>query len=177
MPDTPPAAPGLTPDTSGARPPARSHNAHSLETVKVYYRWHPLFGLSLPLRRRHEDRDGERLLCQAPDGRLHSLPGWMCSPECLQFSLGAPLISADALVQLRALVDMWQASSNRLSGEEEVDETISHTTGGAVEPAASRRTSDNRRLQRRAEGTDNRASGVTHPRGSERSQDTARRRR
>ena len=175
MPGTRSLALSPIPDTSSARRPARSHNAHSLETVTVYYRWHPLFGLALPLRRRQLDRDGERLLCQAPDGRLHSLPGWMCSPECLQFSLGSPLISADALGQLRALVDLWQASSNRLSDEEEVDETISHSTEEAVESAASRRTNGRRR--RRTEGTDGRIGGVTHPRGSGRTQNTARRRR
>jgi hypothetical protein len=164
------------PDTSGARPPARSHNAHSLETVTIYYRWHPLFGLTLPLRRRQPDGNGERLLCQSPEGGLISFPSWMCSPECLQFSLGSPLISTHGLGQLRDLLDMWQASSNRLSDEEELNETISHATKRAVESGASRNTSDNRGLKRGTEGTNDRPGRVTSPRGSQRSGNTARRR-
>src|SRR4051812_45653798 len=93
MPNRRSAGPAPTPDTSDVRPPAYSHNAHSLETVTVYYRWHPLSGSTLPVRRRQQDRDGERLLCQSPDGRLLSLPSWMCNPECIRFLLGPPLIS------------------------------------------------------------------------------------
>jgi hypothetical protein len=106
-----------------------------LETVTVYYRWHPLSGLALPVRRRQQDRNGERLLCQAPDGKLLSLPSWMCDPDCIRFSIGPPLISTDALGQLRALLDMCQASSNHVSDKEDVDETSSQAKRGTVEPA------------------------------------------
>src|SRR6266581_3890654 len=152
-PARPPAGhPAPTPDTSRAPPRAQSHNAHSLETVTVYYRWHPLFGLGLPVRRRQQDRDGERLLCQSPDDRLVSLPSWMCSPECLQFLLGPPLISVEALTELRALLDVWQTSSGCLSRKEEADETIGHATPAADESVASRPTSYNRRSRRPTEG-------------------------
>ena len=58
------------------------HNAHSLEIVTVYYRWHPFFGLSLPVWRRSKHRDDERIYCKAPDGRICVLPEWMLRAEC-----------------------------------------------------------------------------------------------
>jgi hypothetical protein len=165
-PGRPPAVPAPTPNTSDARRPAQSHNAHSLETVTVYYRWHPLFGLALPVRRRQKDRNGERLLCQSPDDRLVSLPSWMCSQECLQFLLGPPLISVEALTELRVLLDVWQTSSGCLSRKEETDETIGHATSAADESVASRRTNYNRRSQRPTEGTGSGAGGTARQRSA-----------
>src|SRR2546426_8219297 len=86
------------------------HNAHSFETVTVYYRWHPLFGLSLPVHRRRKSSNGERVSCQLPGGKLYSLPSWMLRPDCAQFSFGSPLISVEALCELRNLIAAWQAS-------------------------------------------------------------------
>jgi hypothetical protein len=68
----------------------------------------------------------------------------MCSPEALQFSLGSPLISADALEQLRCLLEMWQASSNPQPDEEEVDEAIGRTTQSPNESSACDGTQHNR---------------------------------
>src|ERR1039457_7141549 len=127
------------PDTSGARRPARSHNAHSLETVTVYYRWHPLFGLSLPVCRRSQHREGERIYCQAPDGRICLLPSWMLSPECSRFLLGPPWVSLAALGELHDLLSAWQApppcdkASPRLTRKEACSEEISETTQQADE--------------------------------------------
>jgi hypothetical protein len=154
-----------------------------LEIVKVYYRWHPLFGLALPVKRREKHRNGERVLCQAPDGRLHSLPGWMCDPECLQFSLGSALICVEALSELRALLDLWHTSSKSLPDKEEIGETIDCTTStdrateSADEPVASAHTTDNCGVWRAAKGTDARASGTPHPRSSWRSRNADKRRR
>src|SRR5438093_11641588 len=88
------------PCISAARQPDGSHNAHNLETVTVYYRWHPLFGLVLPVWRRSKYCDGERIYCKAPDGRICVLPEWMLRPECEQLCLGSALVSVNALVQL-----------------------------------------------------------------------------
>ena len=75
-------------------PPIQLHNAYDFETVTIYYRWHPLFGLSLPVRKRRKDRDGECIYCES-DGKIYPLPSWMLSPECSQFSLGAALVSTE----------------------------------------------------------------------------------
>jgi hypothetical protein len=40
----------------------------------------------------------------------------------MQFSIGPPLISVEALAELRAVLDMWQTSSDCLSGKEEINE-------------------------------------------------------
>ena len=89
------------------------HNAHHfVETVTIYYRWHPLFGQSLRVCRREKKRRGEYISYQLPDGTICSLPAWMFSPaECAQFSLGSPLIAVEALVQLRDVLDALQVPS------------------------------------------------------------------
>jgi hypothetical protein len=80
--------------------------------VTIYYRWHPLFGRSLRVCRREKKRRGEYIFYQLPDGTICSLPAWMFSPaECAQFSLGSPLIAAEALVQLRDVLDALQVPS------------------------------------------------------------------
>src|SRR6266566_6249725 len=80
-------------------PPIQLHNAYGFELVTIYYRWHPLFGLSVPVRARRKDRAGERIYCES-DGQIYPIPSWMLSPECLQLLLGPPLISAEALCEL-----------------------------------------------------------------------------
>src|SRR5438552_8957392 len=89
---------------SVVRRPAGSHNAHNLETVTVYYRWHPLFGLVVPVWRRSKYCDGERIYCKAPDGRICVVPEWMLRPECAHLCLGSPLVSLEALARLHDLL-------------------------------------------------------------------------
>jgi hypothetical protein len=60
------------------------HNAAHFERVTVYYRWHPFFGLSLPIRKRKKDFSGEQIFCHLPDDVICSFPAWMFSPECTQ---------------------------------------------------------------------------------------------
>src|SRR5436309_12978992 len=91
---------------------ARLHTDHSFETVTVYYPWHPLSNVSVRVRRREQHRDGERVVCEAPDGRVCSLPSWMCRPESSQFSLGPPVIAVQALSDLRDILTVWHTSSN-----------------------------------------------------------------
>jgi hypothetical protein len=79
--------------------------------VTVYYRWHPFFGLSLPVRKRKKDFSGEQIFCQLPDDVICSFPAWMFSPECTQHSLGSPLIAVEALVELHELLAAVQVSS------------------------------------------------------------------
>ena len=96
----------------------------------MYYRWHPFFGMSLPVHKRRKSSSGERVSCQLPDGTLCSVPSWMLRPECAHFSFGSPLISVEALCELRNLVAAWQAPSNcgkallKSPAKEGGDETI-----------------------------------------------------
>lgn len=173
MPDTRWPGRCLKPDTSGVRLLAHSHNAHGLKSARVYYRWHPLFGLTLPIRRRERRREGESLVCESPSGRLLSLPCWMCSPECLQFSLGSPLISTAALDELRALLDVCHTSSDcdkascRLPQKEDADEKIRNAAGPADESVATRRSAA--RSLRPTKGTDACSGRTTYKRRAKRS--------
>ena len=82
----------------------QSHNAHHFEKVTVYYRWHPLFGQSLPVQKRQKDRHGEYIFVRLPDDTTCGLPKWMFSCECAEFVIGSPLIAGDALLELRDLL-------------------------------------------------------------------------
>ena len=89
---------------------SQSHNAQEFETVTVYYRWHPLAGQKLIVHGR-VNRNGERVLCRLPDGTVGSLPAWMLRADSSQFTLGKPLVSVDALRELRDLLSTLQASA------------------------------------------------------------------
>jgi len=125
----------------------------------VYYRWHPLFGLSLPVHKRRRSGNGERVYCQLPDGTLCSVPSWMLRPECAHFSFGSPLISVDALGELRQLLTAWQAPATcgkallKSPAKEGGDETISEATQAADESATCRRARDHS-SQPKANGTE-----------------------
>ena len=146
------------------------HNAHCFETVTVYYRWHPLFGLSLPVHRRRKSSNGERVFCQLPDGKFCSLPSWMLRPDCAQFSLGSPLISVEALSELRNLLTAWQTPATcgkallKSPAKEGGDETISEATQAADESAALQCARD-QSSQPQAKGTGAYTHGATHQRG------------
>jgi len=82
---------------------------------------------------RRKDRTGQRIYCES-DGKIYPIPRWMLSPECSKFSLGPPLISAEALGELHDLLtslpihaDCDKASLNS-PPKEGVDETIGKTT-------------------------------------------------
>jgi hypothetical protein len=81
----------------------------SYHVVTVYYRWHPLAGQKLIVHGR-VNRNGERVLCHLPDGTVGSLPAWMLRAESSELALGKPLVSVDALRELRDLLSALQAS-------------------------------------------------------------------
>jgi hypothetical protein len=107
----------------------------------VYYRWHPLFGLTLPVHLRSNYSDGERIYCQSPDGRICIMPNWMLDPESSHYSLGSPMVSVEALLELRKLLLAWQAegvcakASGTPSHKEETDEAKSEAAQPADESA------------------------------------------
>src|SRR5260370_18174292 len=83
--------------------PIQGDNAYDFETVTIYYRWHPLFNCSLPIRSRRKNRNGDRIYCELC-GKIYPISSWMLSPEGSQFSLCPRLLSIKALLQLRVFV-------------------------------------------------------------------------
>jgi hypothetical protein len=89
---------------------------------------HPLAGQKLIVHGR-VNRNGERVLCRLPDGTVGSLPAWMLRAESSRFTLGKPLVSVDALRELRELLSTLQASpdcgkaSLKIMPREGIDET------------------------------------------------------
>jgi hypothetical protein len=159
------------------------HNAHCFEIVTVYYRWHPFFGLSLPVHKRRKTRSsGERVCCQLPDGTLCSVPSWMLRPECAHFSFGAPLISVEALSEVRHLLTAWQTPATcgkpllKSPAKEGGDETISEATQAADESATFQRARD-QSSQPQAKGTGAYAHGTTRQRGPRKQSRTTNQRR
>ena len=56
---------------------------------------------------------GESVFCELPDGTVASLPAWMTDiSACSGLSLGSPLVSSSALVELRALLDSLHSCSH-----------------------------------------------------------------
>lgn len=138
--------------------------------MTVYYRWHPLFGLSLPVRKRRRTGDGEQVTCQIPDGTLCSVPDWMLRPECAQFSFGAPLISVEALCELhRQLVASKTPSDGcaallKSSGMEDGNETSGEATLSTDESTDSAHACAS--SGRQAKGAGANTHGDTNQRGS-----------
>ena len=94
---------------------SQSHNAYVSERVTVHYRWLALRGVSLQCIRRVSRPDGEYLHCELPNGTSCAIPSWMTDlVTCAGFSLGEPLVSIEALTNLRVLLDSLR--SNRSAG-------------------------------------------------------------
>jgi hypothetical protein len=171
MPSRQVAATAPRPDTSDARLPAKSHNAqHSknAKTVTLHYRWHPLCGATLRVLRQQKYGDRVCLICEGPSGTSCSFPSWMCSPESSGFTLGAPQISVEALVELRHLLDTLQVSSacdtaSRISSSKEgADEKARGQAGSRTDKTAPARASSKRgHSGRQTTRTRMRTDGVT----------------
>lgn len=160
-----------TPRSSDSLQPVESHNAqHSknAKTVTLHYRWHPLCGLTLRVVRQQKYADRVCLVCEGPFGASCSFPDWMCNPECSGFTLGTPQISAEALLELRHLLDTLQVASAcdtalRISSSKEgADENARGQESPRADKTASVRASSKRSHSRRqTTGTRTRTDGVT----------------
>jgi hypothetical protein len=96
----------------------------------VFYRYHPLYGRSLRVYRRMKNRYGEHLFCEVADGSICALPAWIFSPECAKFSIGSPLICAEAMRDLRDVLSTWQAAHgwDKASQEQSPREVVREST-------------------------------------------------
>ena len=106
----------------------------------------------------------------------------MLSPECSQFSLGAPLVSAKAFFELRDLFASlnlrgdFDRASLHANPEEGVDEAINKAALPTDEPTA-RQYLGNGESGRPGQGPHRRSDGTTRQRRSRRRKRTARKRR
>ncbi|HTF62213.1 MAG TPA: hypothetical protein VK638_05810, partial [Edaphobacter sp.] len=86
--------------------PSQKHNAHGTEVIKVHYQFHPLFGQSLRVQRRVRFPHGEYIFCELPDGTIGGFPSWIAdAAKASDITVGTPIISAAALVELRTLLE------------------------------------------------------------------------
>src|SRR6266478_10175641 len=168
-------------DEYRSRLPIKLDNAYDFETVTIYYRWHPLFNCSLPVRSRRKNRDGDRIYCES-NGKIYPLPTWMLSPECSQFALGPPLISVKALSELRDLfaslpvhADCDRASLHAIP-KEAVDEAIGKAALPADEPSA-RQCAASGKSRGPARGSHRRSGGTTNRRSGRKARAARKRRR
>src|SRR6201999_2581164 len=82
------------------------HSAHSPNTVRIHYRWNPLFGQDLILQRIAKFPRGDYAFCELPDGTIAGLPACMIDPTvCGSIELGNVMASAEALSELHNLLD------------------------------------------------------------------------
>lgn len=148
----------------------QSHNAHHFEMVTVYYRWHPLFGQSLPVQKRQKDRHGDYIFVRLPNDTTCGLPKWMFSSECAEFVIGSPVIAVDALLELRDLLSVLRAKPEcdkpslrpmpkEGKNEGTAEAASSATPSSAIGPGTDRTPRPQRRRTRpRAGGTSDRSS-------------------
>jgi len=148
----------------------QKHNAHRSETVTVHYRWHPLFGSSLRVRRRVKSRNGEQVFCELPNDTICALPTWMFSADCTRFTLGRPLIRIEALRELREVLTAWQTTyscdmaSLRQSPLEVVHETSNEADRLSTVASTTRHRVQNSDIPRQAKRTRSRAGRTPHQR-------------
>jgi hypothetical protein len=136
-------APAPSPGASSPCRSSQKHNAHGPETVKIHYPWHPQHGQILRVHRRAKFPRGEYIYCELPDGTIGGFPSWITdSTKSSTFTVGAPLTSAAALVELRELLDSLHSNSQRGKASlrqmprEGTNDTQEETGGDADEPVA-----------------------------------------
>jgi hypothetical protein len=62
----------------------------NLEIATIYYRWHPLYGQSLPVHWRQKFTSGEHVFVELDNGATCGLPAWMLSATCAAGIIGPP---------------------------------------------------------------------------------------
>ena len=80
------------------------HSAHKA-SVTIAYRWHPLHGQTLYVRKRDRRHGNAYLVVKLPDETLCALPVWMTDPSaCAGMALGPAVVSCDALLELSRFI-------------------------------------------------------------------------
>lgn len=115
-----------------------------------------------------KNRYGEQLFCELADRTICALPAWMFDPECAKFSIGSPLVCADAMRELRDVLSTWQAAHDwdKASQEQSPREVVRESTGEAVAPAvtpAARRCPQGTDTRRKTKRTSHGSDGAVDP--------------
>lgn len=81
---------------------------------------------------------GEYIFCELPDGTIGGFPSWIAdATKAPDVSIGTPLASAAALVELRTLLDRLHSSLKRdkASLEPVLQEGMNDAKGNAIDNA------------------------------------------
>jgi hypothetical protein len=91
-----------------------AHNTLSADNtdVQVFYRFHPLHGVTLRILRRPKRGDGA-VCVMDPAGRRLKIPVWMLLPECAEITISQqPHLGQQALLSLASLIASQLDSKN-----------------------------------------------------------------
>src|SRR5262249_45585847 len=113
---------------------SRQSNTHSIEAREVRYPWHPWYGRTVWVYQSLKKHGRGILRCRVEqDVRvgLLELPEWMfeTAAGCIQLAK-TPAVGCEALRDLKAVLEGYQARSNR-DGVVEVQHQCSQPSGGA----------------------------------------------
>ena len=146
-----------------------AHKPHNVgETVKVFYRFHPLCG-QRATKLGHRSHRGEPVLMVAdPDGRRYVIPRWMTDPKSAEWTVrDVPRLSRAAMSELHGLVAMILRNP---VPPETGDCNETSKTEGPAEEAAARAAAADRPAEGRegdgrlvAGGPDRRSDAATGP--------------
>jgi hypothetical protein len=101
------------------RLPRTTHNLH---TTKIYYRFHPSYGVEVEVVRHLRRTESAVVIVRLPEGAQVALPEWMLNSQaCDRLSQEEkPRIAIDALLELHRLIDaqhIEDATQDRICAE------------------------------------------------------------
>jgi hypothetical protein len=123
------------------------HSAHKT-SVTIAYRWHPLHGQTLCVRKRDRRHGNAYVVVQLPDDTLCALPVWMTDPAaCAGMALGPAVVSCDALLELCRFIAGQLAEGGArsskgaaLANSTSAGSSVSRSTAGSPERRRARAT-------------------------------------
>ena len=107
------------PQRRALRPPRTTHNLH---TTKIYYRFHPSYGVEVEVVRHLRRTESAVVIVRLPEGAQVALPEWMLNSQaCDRLSQEEkPRIAIDALLELHRLINaqhIEDATHDRICAE------------------------------------------------------------
>src|SRR5246127_2236366 len=129
------------------------HNTLSADNtaVQVFYPFHPLHGVTLPILRRPKRGDGA-VCVMDPAGKRLKIPVWMLLPECAGIRISRrPHLGKDALLSLASLIASQLASKDRVH-DNLLQTPVSGCEGGRRDATSISGPDDPKGMRRRANG-------------------------
>src|SRR4051812_50056904 len=94
-----PDCPSRQRERSSGSEQSPGHSAHLGQDVVVHYRWHPLFGRRVGLRRSEQRSSWRFVQIEAEPGVVTIVAAWMLEPvACAGMEIGPRRVSAGALL-------------------------------------------------------------------------------